>query len=351
MVIKLNNTEVGNFLKPYIIAEVGSNHNGDIDLAKKLITAAKEAGANCVKFQSWSPDSLIAEEEYQRNQVYNDSPKKHFGSLRAMCEKYYLRREQHFELNNYCIAAGIQFISTPFSLQEVDLLEEINVPFYKVASMDINNIDLLKYVASKKKPVVLSTGMATFGEIDNAVKIIEHEGNNEIVILHCIAVYPPKYKDINLRNITTLMEMYDYPIGFSDHSIGSAIPLASVALGSCLIEKHFTLNKDMDGWDHAVSADPEEMKNIVQESANINIALGSTKRIISDDEKAKKIRFRRSVVIKKDLQKGHILSEEDFTYKRPGEGIQPDEKKYILGRKIIKDIKADELIKWSDLQE
>jgi len=351
MKIQLNKKSVYNFSEPYIIAEIGSNHNGDMKLAKKLIDSAKKCGVDAVKFQSWNPNSLIAQEEYSRNQTYDDSDggKKHFGSLREMVEKYYLRKEQHYELKEYCDNIGIDFCSTPFSNEEVDLLIDLDIPFIKVASMDINNIELLKYIASKKKPVVLSTGMATMCEIERAIKTIEIEGNTEIIILHCVSIYPPDYKDINLRNITMLQHMFDYPVGFSDHTIGTSIPLASVALGSAVIEKHFTLDKDLPGWDHAVSADPRELEEIVRESKNITMALGKYKRFISLAEEEKKAKFRRSIVSTRKLVKGKIIQIDDITFKRPGIGIQLEEKKYVIGRTLKRDINEDELIKWDDL--
>ena len=347
--MKLGNREVKDFTIPYIIAEIGANHNGDMNLAKKMIDSAKQCGCDAVKFQSWTPDSLIAKEEYERNQQYDDSPKKHFGSLREMVERYYLRPDQHIELQEYCDKVRIAFFSTPFSVEEADFLEELDVPFYKIASMDINNLTLLKHAAKKKKPIIVSTGMATLTEIENAVKTIEHEGNYEIVLLHCIAIYPPAYEDINLNNIPMLRQTFGYPIGFSDHTIGISIPLASVVLGSCVIEKHFTLDKDMPGWDHEVSANPEEMRIIVEESRNIVKALGTYRRVVGKAEEEKKLKFRRSIVVKSDLRQGHILTLDDLSFKRPETGIRPDEVQYVIGRKLKRDIENDELIHWDDM--
>lgn len=352
MKIKLTKSkEVYNFSEPYIIAEIGANHNGDIELAKKIIDSAKDCGADAVKFQSWTPKSLIAKEEYDRNQSYDDGDggKKHFGTLKEMVEKYYLTEEQHYELNDYCNSINIDFCSSPFASDEANLLQKINVPFFKVASMDINNLELLKHIAKLQKPMLLSTGMATLSEIETAVKTIEEQGNNQIIILHCISIYPPKYKDIHLRNITMLQQVFKYPIGFSDHSIGTSIPLASVALGACVIEKHFTLDTDMPGWDHAISANPKELKEIVTESKNIAKALGNFHRTVSQDEEDKKLKFRRSIVTEKDLEKGQIIKKEDLTFKRPGTGIAPNEMKYVIGRKINRNFNEDELINWEDL--
>lgn len=334
---------------PYIVAEIGSNHNGDMNLAKKMIKSAKECGADCVKFQSFSNKSLISEEEYNRNQKYYDSPKKHFGSLREMVEKYYLREEQHNELKKYCNEINIEFASSPFSNEEVDLLNNLDVPFYKVASMDINNLPLLEYIAKKQKPVVLSTGMATISEIENAIETVEKQNNYEIVILHCISIYPPEYKDIHLKNIQMLKSTFEYPVGFSDHSIGTAIPLAAITLGSVFLEKHFTTDKDLPGWDHEISSNPEELSTIVNESKNIIDALGNFKRTVSTAEYEKRNKFRRSLLVNKPMKKGEILNTEDLFAKRPGTGISPDEIKYVLGRKLIKDYETDELLKWEDL--
>lgn len=350
MIVELTkDREVFNFSKPYIIAEIGSNHNGDMALAKKIIDSAKECGCDAVKFQSWDNKSLICKQEYDANQKYDDSPKKHFGSLKEMVDKYYLRKEQHFELQEYCQKVGVEFCSTPFSNEEVDLLNDLNVPFFKIASMDINNFSLLKYCAKFNKPILLSTGMATLSEIENAIKVIEKAGNNKIVILHCISIYPPKDEDIHLNNIKMLQQTFEYPVGFSDHSIGFSIPLASVALGSCIVEKHFTLDKDLEGWDHEISADPNEMKIIVEESKKIIKSLGGYKRVVSEAEEAKKLKFRRSIVLNRDIKSGEILKEEDLNFKRPGTHIAPDEMKYVIGRKVNRDIKEDELLNWSDL--
>jgi sialic acid synthase SpsE len=345
---KIGNKEIYNFSKPYIIAEIGANHNGDMDLAKKMIDSAVLCGADAVKFQSWSPKSLIAKEEYDRNQKYDDSPKKHFGSLKEMVEKYYLREEQHFELKDYCSNKDVDFCSSPFSEVEADLLEKCEVPFYKVASMDINNYQLLNHLAEKGKPVILSTGMARLSEIDKAVELLNKKNCNDIALLHCISIYPPLYEDIHLNNITMLQKAFGLPIGFSDHTIGFSIPLASVALGACIIEKHFTTDKNLPGWDHLISADPYEMKIICEESANISKAMGSFSRIVSEAEQEKKFKFRRSVVITKDLPSGHILTVEDLTSKRPGTGISPDMIENLVGRKLNRIKEEDTLLKWED---
>lgn len=346
----INNKGIKNFGQPYIIAEIGANHNGDMDLAMSIIDSAVECGVDAVKFQSWTDKSLIAQSEYDSNQTYNDSGKKHFGSLRQMVEAYYLRDEQHHLLKEYCDKKGIVFCSTPFSNEEADLLYDIGVPFFKVASMDINHIRLLKDIAQKGKPVILSTGMATLSEIETAVRTIETQGNKDIIILHCVSVYPPDSKDIHLHNITSLQKIFpDYPIGFSDHTIGVSIPIAAVALGAAVIEKHFTIDKNLPGWDHEISADPDEMKFIVEQSQIVNAALGRFERTISAAEQHKKTKFRRSIVLTRDMRKGEVISKSDITFKRPGTHIRPDEEKYVIGRRINRNMCNDELLDWDDL--
>ncbi|KZS41447.1 polysaccharide biosynthesis protein [Aquimarina aggregata] len=348
--IKIDNrNHVQNFGAPYIIAEIGANHNGDMDLAKEMILSAKQCGAHCVKFQSWTPDSLVSKEEYDRNRVYNDSPKKHFGSLREMVNKYTLTNDQHKELKEFCDSHSIQFASSPFSTGEADLLDDLGVPFFKIASMDINNLDFIRYVASKKKPIIISTGMANLSEIEKAVAVCNEVGNKEVILLHCISIYPPDYQDIHLNNITMLQKTFGLPVGFSDHTIGTSIPLASVALGVCIIEKHFTLDKELPGWDHEISADPSELSVICEGSQHINKALGNYKRTVSEAEESKKLKFRRSLVVKQSLNKGHLLTKEDLTAKRPGNQIPPDQIDFVIGRKINQDIGEDEVLKWEYL--
>jgi len=341
--------KIYDYCEPFIIAEIGANHNGDMLLAKKMIKAAVDCGVDAVKFQSWDTNSLISKEEYDHNTKYNDSPKKHFGSLYEMVEKYYLRPEQHFELKEYCDGLNVEFVSSPFSKKEVDLLDKVGVPFHKIASMDLNNVELLTYIASKQKPILLSTGMGSFAEIEKAISVIENAGNNQIILLHCISIYPPKYEDINLNNIIMLRQAFGYPVGFSDHTIGTSIPLASIALGSCIIEKHFTLDKDLPGWDHMISADPNELEVICRESRNIHQSLGSYRRIVSNEEEEKKKKFRRSLVVTSDLPKGYILTETDIIGKRPGTGIPVDAINLVVGRKLNKPLQSDNLLKWDDL--
>jgi len=347
--IKFGDMEIGPGRPPYIVAEVGSNHNGDMNLCRRMIDAAAAAGAHAVKFQSWTDTSLIAEEEYARNTEYSDK-KKHFGSLREMVMAYQLTAEQHSEAQAHCRAQGIAFCSTPFSTEEVDLLEKLAVPFFKIASMDVVHLPLLKYVARKQRPVVISTGMATLAEIEQAIDTVRAEGNEQIVLLHCVSIYPPEYDTINLRNMATLQQAFDVPVGFSDHTLGTAIPLAAISIGACVIEKHFTLDQEMPGWDHAISANPEQLRTIVAEGRNIFTALGVNRRMVSVAEMEKRKRFRRSLVARSKLERGHILTEADLEAKRPGTGIAPNELAYVLGRRLASDVAADQVLHWKHLQ-
>lgn len=334
---------------PYMIAEIGANHNGNLELAKKLIDSAKFAGADAVKFQSWTPSSLISNYEYAKNTEYGDK-KKHFGSLKEMVDAYYLDESDHKELYNYCRDSKITFISTGFSIPEVDLLNNLGVPYFKIASMDINNEKLLHHVASIGKPIILSTGMSSIGEIERAIETIESHANYQIILLHCVALYPPKYEDINLRNINMLRQVFEYPVGFSDHTPGPIIPLAAITLGACVVEKHFTLDRNMAGWDHDISADVNDFKYIVDNAKIIHSSLGRMRRVVSPDELTKRIQFRRSIVLTKPLNKGDIITSEDIDYKRPGNFISPSESKYVVGRRVKNNLDYDDVLRWEDLE-
>lgn len=331
--------KIVNSFNSFVIAEIGANHNGDIKLAKKLIDEAINCGCDAVKFQSWSKESLYTKSFYKDN----------IGLEKTM-EELSLSKEEHINLNDYCKENNIIFFSTPTTPEEVDMLEELDVPFFKVASMDLNNLPFIKYIALKGKPIILSTGMGTLSEIEEALNTIYKVGNREVVLLHCVSIYPPDDSIVNLKNMLMLKETFGLPVGFSDHTIGISIPLAAIASGAKVVEKHFTLDKTLPGWDHAVSANPEEMKTIVQEGRRIIKALGSYQRIISEAEIEKRKSFRRSIVTKRDIKKGETIREEDLTSKRPEIGIKPSEIKYVVGRKVNRDISEDEIITWEDLE-
>lgn len=323
---------------PYIIAEIGSNHNGSISLGKKIIKLAKSSGANCVKFQSWTPDTLYNIKNLTDKNLKND------------IFKYQTTKNQLKKFFDYSKSLKIDFSSSVFSKQEIDFVtSKLNVPFIKIASMDLNNIDLISYAAKKNKPLVISTGLSTLSEIDNAIKAIEENKNNEIVILHCVSNYPPKDSEVNLKNIETLSKLYPYPVGFSDHSIGTAIPLAAIALGAKIIEKHFTIDKKLDGWDHAISANPNELSEICNSASRIVSSLGSysIKRI---ESKEKIKNFRRSCISNIDLNPGDIISMNNIEFKRPGTGIPPNRFDLIKGKVVKNKIYKNSQIKLKDLE-
>lgn len=341
--------EVSNFCEPYIVAELGSNHNGDMKLAEKLIRAAKAAGADAVKFQSWSKDSIFSKKVYDDNFFLKDDYRNRKDyTLEKIVEEFSISESELLEMKKIAREVGIDMITTPFSKKEVDfLVEKLDVPFIKIASMDANNYPFLKYVAKKKKPIVLSTGLCTLSEIDKAISAIEAEGNTDIIILHCISLYPPEDGQVNLNNIATYQRLYPYPVGFSDHTIGYAIPLASVALGACVIEKHFTLDKTMVGWDHKVSADEVDLKILCTESKRIHAALGSA-RIVNPESPERKNAFRRSAVAARDIREGETIEEEHLDFKRPGTGLPPEAMEYIIGKPARRDIKKDQIIEKGD---
>jgi sialic acid synthase SpsE len=342
--------EMFNFCEPYIIAELGSNHNGDMGLARKLIHAAKSAGADCVKFQSWSKETIFSKETYENNFFLSDDYRNRTDyTLEQIVEKFSISEQQLLEMKQYADEIGIDCTSTPFSKKEVDFLtEKLKSPFIKVASMDLNNYPFLEYIAEKGLPIVLSTGLSELYEIDKAIRTIEKAGNSQMVLLHCVSIYPPKDEEVNLRNIQTLQTLYPYPVGFSDHTLGFSIPLAAVTMGACIIEKHFTLDKSLFGWDHKISALPDELKIICDESKRIWTSLGSN-RILCEEGEERKAAFRRSIVATRKIKAGEVVQENDIDFKRPGTGIAPAESQYVIGRMVRKDIGADELILWNDL--
>lgn len=347
--IKFGNKKISNFSEPYFIAEIGANHNGDVNLAKKMIDIAKEKGADCVKFQSWSKNTLFSKIKYAENHfLQNNYKDRKDMTLEESVEKYSLSEKELFEIKKYCDMVEINFASTPFSNREVDfLVDELNVDFIKVASMDVNNIPFLKYIAKKQKPIVLSTGLSKLSEIEQAVEAIYEEGNEQLILLHCVSIYPPKYEEVNLNNIDMLRDIFKIPIGYSDHTIGVGVPIASIAKGACIIEKHFTLDKEMEGWDHKVSADPEELEIIIKEIKRIYKSMGNYNRIVNESEE--RIReFRRSIVAARDIKEGEIIKFEDLDYKRPAYGLPPSDYKYIVGKKAKRNIKYDEIIKFED---
>ncbi len=344
-----NYDEIKNYGKPYIIAEIAANHNGDMELAKEMILKAKECGADCVKFQSWSKDSLFSRRVYRDNYFLRDDYRNRTDyTLEEIVDKYSIGKKEHTLLKEFCDEIGIDFASTGFCKEEVDfLVDELRVPFIKVASMDVNNIPFLKYIASKNIPVIISTGLCELSDVVDSIKCLEDNGCKQIVILHCVSIYPPKDDQVNLNNIEMYKKLFDYPIGYSDHTLGVIAPIMSLTMGVCMLEKHFTLDKNMVGWDHKISANPDELKQIADAAAVGYKMLGSYNKVVNEDEERRNA-FQRSIVAARDLKAGEILQESDIDYKRPGTGISPKYYNFVIGRRLIKDVSYDELFTWED---
>ncbi len=330
--------------RPYIIAEIGANHNGDLALARQLIDAAKAAGADAVKFQSWDT-TIFSQGVYEKNYFLGDDYRNRTDyTLKQIVEAFAMSLSQLTEMRDYCLQVGIDFSSTPFNVEQLDHLVALGTKYIKIASMDLNNPRLLKAAAGCGLPVVLSTGFGSLEEIDRAVRLLEGNGAAEIVILHCISLYPPQDDEINLRNIDTLRRSFGYPVGFSDHSIGIEIPLAAMALGAMVIEKHFTLDKSMFGWDHKVSADPAELEIICRGRDRIHTALGSPRRIVGPRELQRRNEYRRSIVATRAVKAGELFDESMLDFRRPGTGIDPTLVDLVVGSRAARDIAAEEIL-------
>lgn len=334
-------TVISDFGKPYFVAEVNTSHNGNIDTAKLMIDKAIEAGCSCVKFQSWSAESLYSKTYYKDNPI-----------AKRIVSKLALDEAQLLEVAHYCTDHGISFSSTPYSKEEVDfLIEQCNAPYIKVASMDLNNYPYLEYIAKTGAPIVLSTGMSEIEEVRKAVNVIKNSGNNNVCLLHCISIYPPELSTINLNNILGLREEFpDYPIGFSDHSLGTEIATAAVALGAALIEKHLTLDRTKIGMDNQMATEPEEMAQLVRNCNNVHIALGGTERIVLAAEKEQILKMRRSIIATEDLKTGTRLTIDVLDAKRPGTGLPPERIYDLIGKVLVRDVEADTLITEEDYE-
>lgn len=333
--------------RPLLIAEIGINHNGDSDLARKMIKAAAEAGADVVKFQAFAPEGLYVESWAKDKKVM-------FGdeelTLWDFIERVKLGWDEMKELKKYAEELGIGFLVTPFSFEDADFLDELGVEAFKIASTDLTNYEFLRHVARKGKPMIVSTGTSTMEEIAKAVRVIREEGNDNIILLHCISVYPAPPEAIYLDSIRILKEVFNLPVGYSDHTVGVHIPIAAIAFGSQVIEKHFTLDPNLPGPDQKGSMTPDELRILREAADEVWKAAKMGWKIIGEGEKRLLKVARRSVVASKDIKAGERIGLDNVTFKRPALGIGAKYFEMIYGRKVRRDIKKDEFIRWEDLE-
>jgi N,N'-diacetyllegionaminate synthase len=328
-----------------IIAEAGVNHNGSIGLAKKLIDAASNAGVDYVKFQTFNSKKLASKKAKKASYQINNTKIKSESQL-EMLERLELSKDDHLELIKYCDSKKIKFLSTSFDLESIDFLDNLNIDLFKIPSGEITNLPYLRKIGSLNKPIIISTGMADIHEIQDALSIILNSGAkiNDITILHCNTEYPTPMCDVNLKAMNTIKDIFNVSVGYSDHTLGIEIPIAAVSLGASVIEKHFTLDKSMEGPDHKASLEPDELKEMVKAIRNIEKAMGHGRKEPSNSELKNKEIARKSIVAKREIFFGDIFTDENITIKRPGNGISPMKWDIIKGTKANRNYQEDDLI-------
>ena len=327
----------------FIIAEAGDNHNGNFDLALQLVDKAAEAGADCVKFQTFVTENVIS--KFAEKADYQKQTTGENESQYEMVKKLELSFEQFRLIQKYCQEKNIMFLSTPFDLDSIDFLEEIQIPFWKISSGEITNLPYLEKIAKTGKDIIMSTGMCTMEEIEAALSVLREHGVGKITLLHCNTEYPTPDCDVNILAIQDLQKNFPgVSIGFSDHSVGHVAAVGAVILGISMIEKHFTLDKNFPGPDHKASATPKELKALVEDVRRIEIMSGSFKKTVTESEKKNKIVARKSIVAKRTIQAGETFTVENITCKRPGNGISPMDWYHVLGKTAENDFEEDELI-------
>jgi len=327
--VKIRNRVIGNGRPCFIIAEAGVNHNGSMKLAKKLIDKAKDAGADAIKFQNFNTEKLVLKSSPKAEYQVKRTGKKE--SQYEMLKRLEISKKQTRELMKYCAKKRIIFLSTPYDNESADLLEELGAPAFKIASCDLTNTPLLRYVAKKKKPIILSTGMSTMLEIENAVQEIEKTGNTRIILLHCVTDYPAKLEEINLNALNSLRNNFDFPIGYSDHTMSPAVSLASVSMGSTVLEKHFTLSRKMKGPDHSASIEPAGLKKLVKNIRAIEKSLGKEIKMPTKSERSNRKNMRRSLFAKIDIPAKTVITEDMISVKRPTTGMSPADYDLVIG--------------------
>lgn len=326
----------------FVIAEAGVNHNGDIEIAKQLIDAASEAGADAVKFQTFQADSLVCrtakKAEYQLETT--DRTETQYDMLK----KLELTPQMHRELIEHCLKKNIMFLSTPFDLESIKLLSELGMQIYKIPSGEITNLPYLREIAKQQKKIILSTGMSSMDEVKAAVNVLKNNGTEELTLLHCNTQYPTPISDVNLLAMVKMREETGLPVGYSDHTQGIEVPIAAAALGAEVIEKHFTLDRKMEGPDHKASLEPQELMQMVVGIRKIESALGSKIKQVSESEMTNVAIVRKSIVAAANIKRGEKYTEKNITTKRPATGISPMLWDEIIGKTADRDYKVDEMI-------
>ena len=331
----------------FTIAEAGVNHNGSVDLALRLIDAAKASGADAVKFQTFQADRLATPSAYRA--FYQERTTANSESQYEMLKRLELDEAAHRRLIGHCQQTGIQFLSSPFDAQSADLLAAMNVPLYKIPSGEITNLPFLQHLARKCRPLILSTGMSTLGEVEEAVQVLRAAGATQLTLLHCVTEYPAPYAEVNLRAMQTLKAAFGLPVGYSDHTPGIEIAIAAVALGAEVIEKHFTLDRSLPGPDHAASLEPLELQQMVTAIRHVEAALGTGIKTPASCELPNISVARKSVVAGRSLLAGYRLQAEDLDIKRPGNGLAPKLLPALVGRTLRRAVAKDEIIDWTHL--
>lgn len=333
--------------KTFVIAEAGVNHNGDVAMARRLVDAAVEAKADAVKFQTFSAERLVAPDAPKA--AYQKASTAKSESQLDMLRKLELSKEAHVQLSDYSREKGIVFISTPFDEESADLLEQLEVPAFKTPSGEITNLPYLAHIARKGRPMIVSTGMATIGEVEEAVAVLQAEGCPEFTLLHCTSDYPAAPKNVNLRAMATMRQAFSVPVGYSDHTLGIEIAVAAVALGAMIIEKHFTLDTTLPGPDHRASVEPEELTAMVAAIRNVEAAMGSGIKKPTPPELSVAAVARKSLVAVRDLPSGTVLSWRDLVAKRPGTGLSPALLGQVVGLKLTAPLAKNEVLTWDAL--
>jgi N,N'-diacetyllegionaminate synthase len=331
----------------FIIAEAGVNHNGSLDLALQLVDAAKTSGADAVKFQTFRAELLATHSAHKA--AYQERTTPHTESQFEMLQRLELDAAAHQRLIDHCRKVGIQFLSSPFDAQSADLLATMDVPLFKVPSGEITNLPFLQHLARKGRPLILSTGMSTLGEVEDAVNILQAAGAPQLTLLHCVTEYPAPYAEVNLRAMLTLKSAFGLPVGYSDHTPGIEIAIAAAALGAEVIEKHFTLDRSLPGPDHAASLEPSELEQMVTAIRHVEAALGTGIKAPARCERANISVARKSVVAARSLPAGHQLAAADLDIKRPGNGLSPKLLPALIGRTLRAALAKDEIIRWDHL--